>query len=145
MLCFLLKRGLICNSLDLATFFPGNGTTVFSSSALIFIAVIMDASGVDEVADGQNVHSSNDCPSMSRDERSNGDSFPYYVTFTNALFLYIYNDLVFTHLKNELNSDYFAENNDVEEEGLFNHSKTLTNKQRGNEVTARPATLDGEY
>ncbi|KAM9849006.1 DNA-binding protein RFXANK [Aulostomus maculatus] len=31
---------------------------------------------------------------------------------------------------------------DVDEEGLFSHSTTLTNKQRGNEVTARPATLD---
>uniref|UniRef100_W5MBF3 Regulatory factor X-associated ankyrin-containing protein n=1 Tax=Lepisosteus oculatus TaxID=7918 RepID=W5MBF3_LEPOC len=28
------------------------------------------------------------------------------------------------------------------EEGQFRHSTTLTNRQRGNEVTARPATLD---
>ncbi|TMS20675.1 DNA-binding protein RFXANK [Larimichthys crocea] len=34
------------------------------------------------------------------------------------------------------------ENMDVDEEGLFKHSTTLTNKQRGNEVTVRPATLD---
>ncbi|KAI3368893.1 hypothetical protein L3Q82_025884, partial [Scortum barcoo] len=31
---------------------------------------------------------------------------------------------------------------DVDEDGLFKHSTTLTNKQRGNEVTVRPATLD---
>uniref|UniRef100_A0A3Q2ZN19 Regulatory factor X-associated ankyrin-containing protein n=1 Tax=Hippocampus comes TaxID=109280 RepID=A0A3Q2ZN19_HIPCM len=31
---------------------------------------------------------------------------------------------------------------DVDEEGLFNHSDTLTNRQRGNEVNARPANLD---
>ncbi|PWA20911.1 hypothetical protein CCH79_00007329 [Gambusia affinis] len=31
---------------------------------------------------------------------------------------------------------------DVEEDDIFKHSTTLTNKQRGNEVTARPATLD---
>ncbi|KAL6107698.1 rfxank [Pungitius sinensis] len=31
---------------------------------------------------------------------------------------------------------------DVDEEGSFVHSTTLTNKQRGNEVTVRPATLD---
>lgn len=37
------------------------------------------------------------------------------------------------------------ENLDVDEEGLFKHSTTLTNKQRGNEVTVRPATLDCEY
>ncbi|AWP11167.1 putative DNA-binding protein RFXANK isoform 4 [Scophthalmus maximus] len=34
------------------------------------------------------------------------------------------------------------ENMDVDEEGSFTHSTTLTNKQRGNEVTVRPATLD---
>ncbi|KAM9762294.1 DNA-binding protein RFXANK isoform 1-T1 [Menidia menidia] len=34
------------------------------------------------------------------------------------------------------------ENMDVDEEDLFKHSTTLTNKQRGNEVTVRPATLD---
>ncbi|XP_068447542.1 DNA-binding protein RFXANK isoform X2 [Clinocottus analis] len=34
------------------------------------------------------------------------------------------------------------ENMDVDEEGLFTHSTTLTNKQRGNEVSVRPATLD---
>ncbi|TKS74747.1 DNA-binding protein RFXANK [Collichthys lucidus] len=34
------------------------------------------------------------------------------------------------------------ENMDVDEDGLFKHSTTLTNKQRGNEVTVRPATLD---
>ncbi|KAG7238989.1 hypothetical protein INR49_030254 [Caranx melampygus] len=34
------------------------------------------------------------------------------------------------------------ENMDVDEEGLFKHSTTLTNKQRGNEITVRPATLD---
>lgn len=34
-----------------------------------------------------------------------------------------------------------AENLDVDEDDLFKHS-TLTNKQRGNEVTVRPATLD---
>ena len=37
------------------------------------------------------------------------------------------------------------ENMDVDEDGLFKHSTTLTNKQRGNEVTVRPATLDCEY
>ncbi|MED6264640.1 hypothetical protein CHARACLAT_016847, partial [Characodon lateralis] len=31
---------------------------------------------------------------------------------------------------------------DVEEDDIFKHSTTLTNKQRGNEVTVRPATLD---
>lgn len=34
------------------------------------------------------------------------------------------------------------DNVDVDEDGLFKHSTTLTNKQRGNEATARPATLD---
>lgn len=34
---------------------------------------------------------------------------------------------------------------DVDEEGLFNHSDTLTNRQRGNEVNARPANLDCEF
>ncbi|XP_041647163.1 DNA-binding protein RFXANK isoform X2 [Cheilinus undulatus] len=34
------------------------------------------------------------------------------------------------------------ENMDMDEDGLFKHSTTLTNKQRGNEVTVRPATLD---
>lgn len=37
------------------------------------------------------------------------------------------------------------ESMDVVEEGSFTHSTTLTNKQRGNEVTVRPASLDGEY
>ncbi|XP_054645781.1 DNA-binding protein RFXANK isoform X3 [Dunckerocampus dactyliophorus] len=31
---------------------------------------------------------------------------------------------------------------DVDKEGLFNRSATLTNRQRGNEFTARPASLD---
>nr|XP_057929290.1 DNA-binding protein RFXANK isoform X2 [Doryrhamphus excisus] len=31
---------------------------------------------------------------------------------------------------------------DVDQEVLFHHSATLTNRQRGNEVTARPASLD---
>ncbi|XP_029905339.1 DNA-binding protein RFXANK isoform X2 [Myripristis murdjan] len=31
---------------------------------------------------------------------------------------------------------------DVDDDGLFKHSTTLTNRQRGNEVTVRPATLD---
>ncbi|XP_034036184.1 DNA-binding protein RFXANK [Thalassophryne amazonica] len=35
-----------------------------------------------------------------------------------------------------------AENLDVDDEGLLKHSTTLTNKHRGNEITARPATLD---
>uniref|UniRef100_A0A671UF55 Regulatory factor X-associated ankyrin-containing protein n=1 Tax=Sparus aurata TaxID=8175 RepID=A0A671UF55_SPAAU len=39
-------------------------------------------------------------------------------------------------------SNASPENTDVDEEGLFKHSTTLTNKQRGNEVTVRPATLD---
>lgn len=30
------------------------------------------------------------------------------------------------------------------DENAVNHSTTLTNKQRGNEVTVRPATLDSE-
>lgn len=34
------------------------------------------------------------------------------------------------------------ESMEVDEDGLFKHSTTLTNKQRGNEVTVRPATLD---
>lgn len=38
-----------------------------------------------------------------------------------------------------------SENMDVDEESFFKHSTTLTNKQRGNEVTVRPATLDGKY
>lgn len=42
-------------------------------------------------------------------------------------------------------SPYSPENMDTDEDGLFNHSTTLTNKQRGNEVTVRPATLDCEY
>lgn len=37
-----------------------------------------------------------------------------------------------------------SENMDVDEESFFKHSTTLTNKQRGNEVTVRPATLDGK-
>lgn len=37
------------------------------------------------------------------------------------------------------------ENMDVDEDGLFKHSTTLTNKQRGNEITVRPATLDCKY
>ncbi|XP_039666766.1 DNA-binding protein RFXANK isoform X2 [Perca fluviatilis] len=39
-------------------------------------------------------------------------------------------------------SNVSPENMDVDEEGLFIHPTTLTNKQRGNEVTVRPATLD---
>lgn len=39
-------------------------------------------------------------------------------------------------------SNVSPENMDVDEEGLFIHPTTLTNKQRGNEVTLRPATLD---
>lgn len=38
-----------------------------------------------------------------------------------------------------------SENTDVDEEALFKHSTTLTNKQRGNEVTVLPATLDCKY
>ncbi|XP_056132843.1 DNA-binding protein RFXANK [Lampris incognitus] len=34
------------------------------------------------------------------------------------------------------------ETTDADEESLLKHSTTLTNRQRGNEVTARPATLD---
>lgn len=58
----------------------------------------------------------------------------------------------------QLNSEYLAstdmavigtvspEYTDVDEDdGLFKHSTTLTNKQRGNEVTVRPATLDCTY
>lgn len=37
------------------------------------------------------------------------------------------------------------DNVDVDEEHLFKHSTTLTNRQRGNEVTVRPATLDCKY
>lgn len=37
------------------------------------------------------------------------------------------------------------ENMDVDEECLFIHSTTMTNKQRGNEVTVRPAKLDCKY
>ncbi|XP_061636738.1 LOW QUALITY PROTEIN: DNA-binding protein RFXANK [Phyllopteryx taeniolatus] len=36
----------------------------------------------------------------------------------------------------------YRENADADEEGLFNHSTTLTNRQRGNEVNARPTKLD---
>ncbi|KAM6921944.1 DNA-binding protein RFXANK isoform 1-T1 [Xenentodon cancila] len=35
-----------------------------------------------------------------------------------------------------------TENMDVDEEDLFKHSTSLTNKQRGNEASVRPATLD---
>nr|XP_020467933.1 DNA-binding protein RFXANK isoform X2 [Monopterus albus] len=42
----------------------------------------------------------------------------------------------------ESTDERFNENIDVDEDGLFKHSTTLTNKQRGNEVTVRPATLD---
>lgn len=34
------------------------------------------------------------------------------------------------------------ENMDTDDDSLFKHATTLTNKQRGNEVTVRPATLD---
>uniref|UniRef100_A0A3Q3FJG4 Regulatory factor X-associated ankyrin-containing protein n=1 Tax=Labrus bergylta TaxID=56723 RepID=A0A3Q3FJG4_9LABR len=34
------------------------------------------------------------------------------------------------------------ENMDTDEDGLYKHSTTLTNKQRGNEITVLPATLD---
>lgn len=44
-----------------------------------------------------------------------------------------------------VNGPVSAENMDVDEECLFKHSTTLTNKQRGNEVTVRPATLDCKY
>lgn len=37
------------------------------------------------------------------------------------------------------------ENMDWDPDDVFKHSTTLTNKQRGNEVTVRPATLDCEY
>ncbi len=37
------------------------------------------------------------------------------------------------------------ENMDGDEDALFKHATTLTNKQRGNEVTVRPATLDCKY
>ncbi|XP_062306250.1 DNA-binding protein RFXANK isoform X1 [Osmerus eperlanus] len=37
---------------------------------------------------------------------------------------------------------YVAENPDVDEESLLKYATTLTNRQRGNEVTVRPATLD---
>ncbi|CAJ1060230.1 DNA-binding protein RFXANK isoform X8 [Xyrichtys novacula] len=39
-------------------------------------------------------------------------------------------------------SNVSPEGMDADEESLFKHSTTLTNKQRGNEVTVRPATLD---
>lgn len=39
-------------------------------------------------------------------------------------------------------SNVSPESMDGDEDGLFKHSTTLTNKQRGNEVTVRPATLD---
>uniref|UniRef100_A0A7N8XQM7 Regulatory factor X-associated ankyrin-containing protein n=1 Tax=Mastacembelus armatus TaxID=205130 RepID=A0A7N8XQM7_9TELE len=42
----------------------------------------------------------------------------------------------------ESRDERFNEIMDVDEDGLFKHSTTLTNKQRGNEVTVRPATLD---
>lgn len=37
-----------------------------------------------------------------------------------------------------------SDNMDVDEECLFKYSTTLTNKQRGNEVTVRPAKLDSK-
>lgn len=37
------------------------------------------------------------------------------------------------------------ENMDVDDDDLFKHSTTLTNKQRGNEVSVRPATLDCKH
>ncbi|XP_034737362.1 DNA-binding protein RFXANK [Etheostoma cragini] len=71
---------------------------------------MMQARGDEDVADGQNIQSSDAkvCPPESRDERVNVS----------------------------------PENMDGDEDGLFVHPTTLTNKQRGNEVTVRPATLD---
>ena len=37
------------------------------------------------------------------------------------------------------------ENLDVDDEGLIKHSTSLTNRQRGNELTVLPATLDCIY
>lgn len=42
------------------------------------------------------------------------------------------------------NSCLVAENFDMDEEILLKYATTLTNRQRGNEVTVRPATLDGK-
>ncbi|XP_076009337.1 DNA-binding protein RFXANK [Genypterus blacodes] len=42
----------------------------------------------------------------------------------------------------EERSNVSPENMDMDDDSLFKHSTTLTNKQRGNEVTVRPATLD---
>ncbi|XP_015254914.1 PREDICTED: DNA-binding protein RFXANK [Cyprinodon variegatus] len=42
----------------------------------------------------------------------------------------------------ELSSSSTHGNPSEEEDDIFKHSTTLTNKQRGNEVTMRPATLD---
>ncbi|RVE73857.1 hypothetical protein OJAV_G00035650 [Oryzias javanicus] len=39
-------------------------------------------------------------------------------------------------------SSKIRDNSDVDEDDLLKHSTTLTNKQRGNEVSVRPATLD---
>ncbi|XP_063746523.1 DNA-binding protein RFXANK isoform X3 [Eleginops maclovinus] len=70
----------------------------------------MECSGDEEVADGQNIRS------------SNAD--------------------VFAPDSIDEGSNVSPETTDVDEEGMFIHPTTLTNKQRGNEVTVRPATLD---
>lgn len=44
-----------------------------------------------------------------------------------------------------VNGSVSTENMDMDQECLFTHSTTLTNKQRGNEITVRPATLDCKY
>ncbi|KAM4629733.1 DNA-binding protein RFXANK isoform 1-T1 [Polymixia lowei] len=66
-----------------------------------------------ELTDVPNIDSTNACPSDPREDRSND---------ATALLS--------------------PENMDVDEESLFKNSTTLTNRQRGNEVTLRPATLD---
>ncbi|XP_026160621.1 DNA-binding protein RFXANK isoform X2 [Mastacembelus armatus] len=89
----------------------------------------------DEIADGQNYQTltANACPPESRDERFNG------IGALNMLSLQ-FNFPIWDQFPDTY--DLFFEIMDVDEDGLFKHSTTLTNKQRGNEVTVRPATLD---
>ncbi|XP_068175424.1 DNA-binding protein RFXANK [Antennarius striatus] len=78
------------------------------------IGVIVKAGGDKKVADGRNTI----CRSVSRTKRSN--------------------DRAADHLVGSVPLESMEE----DREGLSTHSATLTNKQRGNEVSVRPATLD---
>lgn len=57
-----------------------------------YIAVIMEAGGDEEFADGQNIQSSNAdvCPSEPRDERSNGTCASYVLLTSCIFFLFLF-------------------------------------------------------